>query len=100
LIQQGEIDSSVFLSPVAAISVGIVNGKPLLDLCYKEDHQADVDANIVMNADGKFIEIQITAENKPFTPAMLDSMISLAQKGITQLIIEGENILRTNKNSD
>jgi ribonuclease PH len=71
---------------VAAISVGIVNGKPVLDLCYQEDSQADVDMNVVMTESGKFIEIQGTAENAVFDKQQLDEMLELAAEGIQQLI--------------
>lgn len=70
---------------VAATSVGIVNGEMLLDLCYEEDSKAEVDMNIVMTATGEFIEIQGTAERKPFVKEKMDKMLALAQKGIEDL---------------
>ena len=71
---------------VAATSVGIVAGMPLLDLAYEEDSKADVDMNIVKTSDGRFIEIQGTAEAEPFGTDALTGLLSLADKGITNLI--------------
>jgi ribonuclease PH len=71
---------------VAAISVGIVDGEPLLDLAYADDSRADVDMNIVKTGDGRFIEIQGTAETTPFGHEALASLLALADQGITQLI--------------
>ena len=73
------------LRPVSAISVGIVAGRPLLDLCYVEDSAADVDMNVVMAGDGRFIELQGTAEQDPFSREMADAMLDLATAGCTQL---------------
>jgi len=70
---------------VAATSVGIVNGELLLDLCYEEDSKAEVDMNVVMTANGEFIEIQGTAERKPFSKEKMDKMLIAAQKGIEDL---------------
>ena len=70
---------------VAATSVGIVNGELLLDLCYEEDSRAEVDMNIVMTGKGEFIEIQGTAERRPFAKEKMDKMLGLAQKGIEDL---------------
>lgn len=71
---------------IAAISVGIVNGEPRLDLCYAEDSQAEVDMNIVMTGSGKFIEIQGTAELIPFSKENLLHLLSLAEKGIREIL--------------
>ena len=71
---------------VASVSVGIVNGQPLLDLEYTEDSKADTDMNVVMTESGKFIEIQGTAEAAPFSKRELDVMLDLAEKGITRLL--------------
>jgi ribonuclease PH len=71
---------------VAATSVGIVAGAPMLDLCYEEDSQADVDMNVVMTGAGRFIEVQATAEHAPFDDAQMAELISLARQGIAQLI--------------
>jgi len=70
---------------VAAISVGIVNGELLLDLCYEEDSTAEVDMNVVMTGNGEFIEIQGTAERKPFSKDKMDKMLAVAGKGIEEL---------------
>lgn len=71
---------------VAAISCGIYRGTPVLDLDYPEDSEADTDANFVMTGDGNFVEIQGTAEQKPFTRAELESLMGLAEKGIAELV--------------
>jgi ribonuclease PH len=71
---------------VAATSVGLVGGKPMLDLCYEEDSQADVDMNVVMTGAGRFIEVQATAEHAAFDDAQMAELISLARGGIAQLV--------------
>jgi len=71
--------------PVAAVSVGIISGQPLLDLDYEEDFAAEVDMNVVGNAAGELLEVQGTAEKRPFTPVQLTAMVALAQKGLTEL---------------
>ncbi|MBN1518296.1 ribonuclease PH [Candidatus Sumerlaeota bacterium] len=85
LEKDGKVTKEILLDSVASVSVGIVEGRPALDLCYLEDAQADVDMNVVMSGDGKFIEIQGTAESAPFDDAELEAMLSLARKGIAQL---------------
>lgn len=80
------IDKSPIRECIAAVSVGIINNEPVLDLCYAEDSTAEVDMNVVMTGDGKIVEIQGTAELKPFSRAMLNEMLSLAEKGISELI--------------
>jgi ribonuclease PH len=72
-------------SAVAAVSVGVVNGVPLLDLDYQEDSKADVDANIVMTDLNAFVEVQSTAEQEPFSPATLEMMLVLASTGLDQI---------------
>jgi len=72
-------------APVAAVSVGIIGGEALLDLDYEEDFAAEVDMNVVGNAAGELLEVQGTAEKRPFTPAQLTAMIALAQKGMREL---------------
>ena len=94
LAARGAIPADALLAPVAAISVGNIAGVPLLDLCYEEDHQAEVDLNVVMTAAGKFIEVQGTAEGEPFERAMLDAMLNLAQKGIGEIIDIQRQVLR------
>jgi ribonuclease PH len=71
---------------VAATSVGLVGGAPMLDLCYEEDSRADVDMNVVMTGTGRFIEIQATAEHTPFDDAQMAKLIALARAGITRLV--------------
>jgi ribonuclease PH len=70
---------------VAAVSVGIVDGEPLLDLDYAEDSHADVDMNVVMTADGALVEVQATAERTPFTRARLDELLELAAAGVEEI---------------
>ena len=74
------------LTPVAAVSVGLSDGQPLLDLCYAEDVKADVDMNVVMNAGGEFIEIQGTGEHRGFSRQQLNALAELAEEGIKQLM--------------
>lgn len=81
----GKIKKNPILSEVAAVSVGIVEGTPVLDLCYAEDSTAEVDMNIVCTGSGKFIEIQGTAEREPFNREQMNAMLELAEKGINQL---------------
>lgn len=78
---------------VAAVSVGIRNGEVLLDLNYSEDSSCDTDLNVVMTQKGEFIEIQGTAEEKPFTRAQVDEMLAIAEEGIKQLIAEQQAVL-------
>ncbi|MFH0903307.1 MAG: ribonuclease PH [Pseudomonadota bacterium] len=78
-------DAAVLGEPVAAVSVGIVDGKPLLDLCYAEDSRAQVDMNVVMTAGGKLIEVQGTAEGSPFAREELDRLLNLGAVGISEI---------------
>src|SRR5256714_33796 len=71
--------------PVAAVSVGIIGGQPPLDLDYEEDFAAEVDLNVIGNAQGELLEVQGTAEKRPFSPQQLQEMVALAQKGIQDL---------------
>jgi ribonuclease PH len=80
------VPASVFLSPVAAVSVGVVDGEPLLDLCYEEDVRAGVDLNVVMNREGQYIDLQGTAEHRPFDRATLTGLLDLAAGGIGELL--------------
>ena len=86
LIAAGEAPPSVLRTPVAAVSVGVVDGTALLDLCYAEDHSAEVDFNVVMTGQGQFVEIQGTAEGAPFERQMMDRLLDLAAQGIDQLL--------------
>jgi ribonuclease PH len=85
LANMGVISSIPLKSAVAATSVGIVNGYMMLDLCYDEDCQAMVDFNVVMTSQGEFVEVQGTAEGKPFSREAIDDLLALADKGIQQL---------------
>src|SRR6476660_2520929 len=85
LVKQGTIKTSPILSEVAAVSVGIIEGTTILDLAYVEDSSADVDMNIVCTGEGKFIELQGTAEREPFTREQMDEMLVLAETGVNKL---------------
>jgi len=98
LRDEGVINSIPTNDFVAAISVGIVKGEPVLDLCYREDSKADVDMNVVMTGRGNFVEIQGTAEENPFSKEEVDIMLSLASKGISQLIALQQKLLLENLN--
>ena len=76
----------VIQDSVAAVSVGLVSGKPLLDLCYQEDSEAEVDMNVVMTGSGRFVEVQGTAEGATFSQAQMQRMLTLARAGIHELI--------------
>ena len=82
------------LDYVAATSVGIVAGTPLLDLCYEEDSQADVDMNVVMTGAGRFVEVQATAEHRPFDDAQMADLLALARGGIAQLVVWQKRAVR------
>ena len=86
LLAQGRIAASPIRDFVAAISVGVVQGTPLLDLEYTEDFACDTDMNVVMTASGGFVEVQGTAEGAPFSRAEMDRLLALADKGITELV--------------
>jgi len=86
LLRKQMIDRSPLREFVAAVSVGIYEGAPVLDLDYLEDSACETDMNVVMTASGDFVEIQGTAEGKPFQRAEMDAMLDLAQQGIRQLI--------------
>ena len=85
-VQYGVIKRSPIVSQVAATSVGIVAGVPVLDLCYEEDSRADVDMNVVMTAGGRFVELQSTAEKEAFDDGQLGALIALGKKGIQELL--------------
>jgi len=86
LVQGGLVPPEVFKPAVAAVSVGIVEGAPMLDLCYPEDSRADADINVVMAADGRFIEVQGTAEREPFSRQDMLVLLDLAGRGIAELV--------------
>jgi ribonuclease PH len=85
LIDEGELSASPLTQSVAAISCGIVDGEPRLDLEYVEDSTAEVDANVVMTGDGGLVEVQATAERTPLSRAHLDDLLVLAGAGIESL---------------
>jgi ribonuclease PH len=86
MVKAGDLKASPLLDHVAAVSVGMIDKKLCLDLAYEEDSKAEVDMNVVMTGKGKFIEVQGTAEGKPFTAAQLGAMTELATEGIVQLV--------------
>ena len=85
LLQFGSLKRNPIIDSVAAVSVGVVGGRPLLDLNYAEDSAADVDMNVVMTGSGKFVEVQATGEKAAFDDAEMASMLELARSGIRQL---------------
>ncbi len=88
LVERGDIQKSPVKQPVAATSVGLVAGEALLDLNYEEDFRADVDFNVVMTADGRFVEVQGSGEEAVFDRVALDEMLDLAAVGVAELIKE------------
>jgi ribonuclease PH len=97
LSKAGRIPRSLVASQVAAISVGIVDSSALLDLKYDEDSRAEVDMNVICTGDGRFIEVQGTAERQPYTREQMDTLLSLATKGIEHLVgIQREALARAN----
>ena len=86
LVREGRIEASPIRDHVAAVSVGIVAGVPMLDLDYGEDSACDTDMNVVMTGAGAFVEVQGTAEGVAFTRAQMDAMLALAAKGIGELV--------------
>jgi ribonuclease PH len=87
LLRSGKITRSPLTQEVAAVSVGIVGGTPLLDLKYDEDARAGVDMNVVYTGDGRFIEVQGTAEGEPFTREQMDELLMLAARGVEKLLL-------------
>lgn len=94
LVDRGAVKPGVLRSPVAAVSVGLLNGKALLDLPYVEDSKAQVDLNIVGNGDGHIIEVQGTAEGLAMKRAEMDGMVDLALEGVAQLVEKQREALR------
>lgn len=94
LVRQGAVARLPLHDSVAAVSVGIVGGRPVLDLPYEEDHRADVDLNLVMTGAGKFVEVQGTAEGAPFSERQLKQLIALGQAGIVRLTALQRRTLR------
>ena len=87
LVAEGKLVSSPITAPVAAVSVGMVQGTPLLDLEYLEDVSCDTDMNVVMTGVGHYVEVQGTAEGAAFTRAEMDELLRLAEKGIAELVL-------------
>lgn len=85
LVTEGAVEKEVLGPPVAAVSVGMISGEYLLDLCYQEDARADLDFNIVKNGQGNYIEIQGTAEGKSFSRVDLDHLLQLADQGLEKI---------------
>lgn len=92
-----EAEKEVIKNFVAAVSVGIVDGKAVLDLCYAEDSTAEVDMNVIMTDDKRFVEIQGTAEGEAFSDKQLTTMKNLAAKGIDELIAQQKKMLKIKK---
>lgn len=92
--EEGIIQEIPVSDYVAAVSVGMLDGKPMLDLDYDEDSTADVDMNIIMTGDGRFVEIQGTAEKEPFKKEDMNRLIALAKKGIGELIGAQKKVLK------
>ena len=86
LVKSGALPAIPIKTAVAAVSVGVVDGEALLDLCYEEDARADVDFNVVMTDQGEFVEVQGTAEGRTFSKGALDEILQLAETGIEELL--------------
>ena len=93
LMREGKLKENPIRFKVAAISVGVVEGKPLLDLSYEEDSKADVDLNVAMTEDGRYVEIQGTSERAPLERGMLLQLLDLAEKGIKKLFEKQGEVL-------
>jgi ribonuclease PH len=85
LLAAGQLRDWPMLRRVAGVSVGVVAGEPVLDLCYAEDSAAAVDMNVVMTSNGQFVEVQGTAEHEPFSREQMDAMLALAERGLREL---------------
>jgi len=95
LLVEGELSSHPLTDAVAAVSVGIIDGVPMLDLPYEEDSRAEVDMNVVMTGAGRFVEVQGTAEQLAFSRSELDSLLGLAEGGIATLLAAQAEVLST-----
>jgi len=93
LIDQGQIPAGTIQESIVAVSVGLVGGRALLDLCYDEDSAAEVDVNVVMNARGEYVEVQGTAEGALFSRPALKELLELASKGIDELLEVQDSVL-------
>jgi ribonuclease PH len=97
LLAAGKLAASPITGPVAAVSVGIVQGIPMLDLEYIEDVGCDTDMNVVMTGAGHYVEVQGTAEGAAFTRAEMDELLRLAEKGIAELVVMQQQALRLSR---
>ena len=95
LVRDGQVSPEVLVTSVAAVSAGVVDGAAMVDLCYEEDHRADVDFNVVMTGQGRFVEVQGTAERHPFDRRSMDELLELAVRGIEQLLEGQRQALRS-----
>jgi ribonuclease PH len=95
LIEGGEVPDGTLTTPVAAISLGLVGGELLLDLCYEEDSAASADFNIVMTGAGQLVEVQGTAEGVPYDRQTIDRVLDLAEEGISELLVLQRRVLRS-----
>ena len=86
LVQQGILNTNPVQAQVAAVSVGVIQNRPLLDLDYSEDSNADVDLNVVMNGEGQLLELQGTAEGAPFSRQQLNDLLDLAEPGLKKIM--------------
>ena len=93
-LAEGVLERSPISGHLAAVSVGMVDQEPRLDLCYAEDSVAEVDMNVIMTEDGRFVEVQGTGEESTFSKAELDALLKLAGKGIRQLITAQKKVLK------
>ncbi len=94
LVKEGKVSGNPISDHLAAVSVGIVGGKGMVDLAYSEDAAAEVDMNVVMTGSGRFVEVQGTAESKPFSQEELDKMLVLAKTAVQGLIKKQQEVLR------
>ena len=99
LVEYGAIPEMPLRHYVAATSVGIVDGRTLLDLCYEEDSRADVDMNVVMTSTGEFIELQASAEGQTYSKNQLDALVALAETGIAPLISAQQELVNISENA-
>ncbi len=95
-LRKGLLEKNPIKDYLGAVSVGIINGEPRLDLCYEEDANAEVDMNIVMTGNGKIVEIQGTAELEPFSKEILNTLLKLAEQGIQKLIDIERELFKSN----
>lgn len=93
LVQKNKIDKMPAINQIAAVGVGILERQVLLDLCYEEDSRADADFNIVMNKNGEFIEVQGTAEHRPYSKKLLEEVLCVASNGIEELFTKQNEVI-------